>query len=204
MINHNINNCIRRVLLYIVIISLIIGFWPLKLAKDPQKYIFDSNEYIICTETRVTGCNWSRIIETKENNSTILEDFNFLGKSPLDSIYNLDISNSYVVYGEQLEFPIEDVNYENVKYTCNTWEILYPIKRQNILSFLLPKRYLCLWDVIEKFLGWGWIVFILTYWSFILVYCFINFVMFLKKSRGRFCCVNKREKTERRKDEENI
>ena len=170
---------INFILLVCIYVSVLIGYFPLKIAKNHSEYDLNSKDYIVCMETRVTGCNWTRIIKSKSENlldainngMIVTEDFNFTDKTPLNSLYDLEMSNNvYVVYGEQFDKPIQDEFYDNIRYTCEQWEIVYPIKRQSIIGCFLPNGYLCIWDVVDKFSGTSWIIFELLYFLFI---CYI-------------------------------
>ena len=149
---------ILKVIIILLAIAIGIGYIPLKFAKNPSDYSLDSDNYIICFETRVTGCDWSKILEFEgddlissyKNRQIVAEGFNFYGKSPLNDKFKLDFQNLYVVYGKHFEKPIEDEFYENISYTCEKWEILYPINRNHIFGIFMPRRYLCIFDLFIK------------------------------------------------------
>lgn len=142
----------------IMAIIVAIGYIPVKFAKNIEDFDVNSDEYVICYETAVTGADWYRILEydkAKTGNlpfeecATDVEEFNFVTKeSSLSYRNNLGLStgNAYIVYGEHLKEPIEDEFYDNVAYTFEAWDIIYPVDRNTIFGSLLPKSYICVFD----------------------------------------------------------
>jgi len=148
-----------KVLLFIFICLVIVGYSPLKFAKNINKYSVQNNEYIICQETKITAYNWKRItgyydvnlltaIKTHNINT---EYFNFYNDSIINYPYYIHPKNIYIVYIDKLDKPFNDEFYENIKYICKDWEIVYPIHRETPFSVFLPQRYLCLIDILENY-----------------------------------------------------
>ncbi len=162
----------------ILAILLLIGYMPLKFAKNINDYSIDSDEYILCKEERVTGYGWVRIAgyegeslkQAIDNDAWEGEDFNFVDKTPLNSKYKLHLSNIYVVNGKRLDQPVWDEFEENKIYTCESWEIIYPIHRPySLFEPLLPKGYMCIWDILEKNTGLFWVMIELLYFVMVAV-----------------------------------
>lgn len=162
----------------ILAMLLLVGYMPLKFAKNINGYTIDSDEYILCSEERVTGYRWVRIAgyegesleQAINNNAWEGEFFNFVDKTPLDSKYKSHLSNIYAVWGRRLDQPIWDEFDENKIYTCESWDIIYPIQRnESLFEVLLPKGYLCIWDIIEKNNGLFWLMVELLYFATVAV-----------------------------------
>lgn len=138
--------------LLIIFITVFVGLCPLKFAKKIENIKYDSEEYIVCKETRITDYFWERVIRYShpinvydvELGKMETTCFNFAKNSPLNDGFKIGIDdiysiNLFLVYGNQNSKEL---------YTCDHWEILYPIRRNGVISSLLPKNYLCVFDVI--------------------------------------------------------
>lgn len=147
-------------IIYTLFIIIVLGFIPLKFAIKSDDINLESTEYIICTQTAVTDCDWERILsytdrtlaEAVENRNIVTEGMNFIDYSPIDGLFKVEDkyregSNIFIVYGKKIDFLPKF--YENTLYTCKSWDIVYPIKRYSILGKILPRKYLCFWDLID-------------------------------------------------------
>jgi hypothetical protein len=138
-----------------VIILYCAVFLPVKYA---VKYSdLDKNtDYVIVNQTPASGV--FEIIEDKSGKHDNSMEMIVSGDIPGDEFKNYGImvgpsgvTNQFVLYGEftgEKDFYGEKIMLYNVR----DWDILYPVKRGNMTSFLYPKNGICRADYIKD---WG-------------------------------------------------
>lgn len=102
-------------------------------------------DYIICERIRTTGYDWC--VVGSNNIDNINEYCNIKDVDPfseLDLEYEFVISNNkYVFYvDEKTTYYSEEMHQQCVEYAVSGWDILYPIKREEIFDFFKTSRYI--------------------------------------------------------------
>ena len=136
-------------LLAVLVLSLIIGnsmavrCTAVKTAVRRSDLPKDGN-YIICDWKWVTGYNW--YVSSSEGMGKKGTWCNIIGPSPydLDLYYEFTISrNKYVFYVTDVqEYYSEEMSLHMVDYTVSGWDILYPVRRESMLTFLKPPGHI--------------------------------------------------------------
>lgn len=100
--------------------------------------------FVICELVPVTGFDW-KIISTNEINK---KDTwcTIVGPTPLDLNLEIDFltsSNSYVFYVANVrEYYSIEIDGTAIEYTVTGWDILYPVRRESMLTFLKTPKYI--------------------------------------------------------------
>lgn len=129
----------------VVLIAVLIGFIPVKRAIK-QDGLDKAASYITVNVQKATISQWIAVGDDKGDYDTP-RDVRLTGNVP--SGYNYDVEaghNTFICYGEfdtAGDFHGEEYDIFNVE----TWEILYPVKRNSSLDWILPSSYLCRFDM---------------------------------------------------------
>lgn len=146
------------IIMFIIIAICIIKVLPLFL---PIKYAVEElpkneSEYIVVTDYKVTGYEWLVIGEQNglyAEHSQNIKCINMIGNIPISKFYS-DYStgdNRFICYGEYEYQPYDGISGHNIygEYVFNVsrWDIMYPIKRELFIGVLIPKNYICRYDL---------------------------------------------------------
>lgn len=108
--------------------------------------------YILCQRARTTGFDW--LMVKNEANVKTNEFCNIIGSNPFDELYLrhelVMARNTYVFYiNEKTITYSEELQQDIIEYTATGWDILYPVKRDDVASFFSSKKYITgkdLWE----------------------------------------------------------
>lgn len=103
--------------------------------------------YIICNETLVTGFEWVMLTDEEGQEYTPFKYVVLKGEA-LENVPSFASAaeggdeNVFVFYikGKQIEY--DDVRGEHLVYFVDDWDIIYPVKRIRLFSFLESRRYI--------------------------------------------------------------
>lgn len=136
------------VMAVIILVEVTMVLWlpPIKKAikfEDIEK----SKSYIIVKTARVTGSDWI-VVDSNNTYFDVEKYIRIEGVEP--DGYNFGIeygNNSFVCYGEYIKKDYSDDTGTYDIFKSNSWDILYPIQRNSLLGFLMPKSYLSKYDL---------------------------------------------------------
>lgn len=142
--------CILFILLF-VSYRIYIFLKPIKYAiKMTDKNTY--HNYFLCESITVTGAKWRLNYNKKQENKygKPFQYIHLIGKSPEKSlkIELLDssiVNNTFLLQGyftSRDYYPFYDIIDDVEVLHITDWEILYPVRRDYIFHFLLPKQYL--------------------------------------------------------------
>lgn len=133
-------------ILLIVFLGVIIyGMMPVKQAINEDS-LEKSKDFIIVNAQKSTISQW---IAIGGNSGYYNEHKNvkLKGTPPSGYTYSVEAGhNTFVCYGHY----VEEKDFYGEKYTVfnvESWEILYPIKRDSLFSKILPSSFLCNFDI---------------------------------------------------------
>lgn len=111
------------------------------------------SKYILCKSVLVTGYDWIAIED--ENGKMTPTYCKITGANPQGDLklnYEfMTADNTYVFYiTEKKEYYSEELKENCVEYVVSGWDILYPIKREPLSGFLLPRKYFTLKDTVSN------------------------------------------------------
>ena len=129
----------KRITIFFISLLLLITYVPIKPAvKD---IAVNEKKYILVQRQKSTGFDWFVVYDiegrTKEG-----EDIVLLGNAPTlydhpQRLYNPE--NIFICFGEYISDSLVDTTLSKT-FFVNSWNFMYPIKRDSILpSFLNPK-----------------------------------------------------------------
>ncbi len=135
-------------------ILIIANFIPVKISFNQNKLNQPENNetMVLCEYGQTTGPNWVIIGDYKGEFSSDKIEFidvkwSVSGKLPNSSIFIGH--NKYALYGKFNGVEtIDGCNYR--VFEVKRWEILYPIDRFSLRSYITPKRYLNLFDFLDN------------------------------------------------------
>ena len=142
----------------IIVISIIIKVLPLFL---PIKYATvdlpqNTNEYIIVRGIKTTGYEWKVVGDQNgvyDQDSQNVKCINMIGNVPIYKFYS-DYStgdNIFICYGKYEYQPYDGVAGHNIHgedvFLVECWEIMYPVQRDFFIGVLIPKNYICRYDI---------------------------------------------------------
>ena len=111
----------------------------IKTAVKEQDLPEDGN-YIICDWTEVTGFNW--YVSSSAGMGKRGTWCNIIGPSPYDLHLDYEFTvarNQYVFYVESVrEYYSKEIQEHVTEYTVTGWDILYPVRRESMLTLLKP------------------------------------------------------------------
>jgi len=133
------------VLLVVAAAIVAIGFIPVKKAVNEDS-LDKNDEYIVVVVQKATISEW-RIIGDNNGEHSIQEDVRLLGNAPSGYNYGIEFGfNTFICYGKY--DGTGDLHGERYEiFVVERWEILYPVKRDSIFAWALPKTYLCRYDL---------------------------------------------------------
>ena len=112
-----------------------------------EENIDQSKEYIIAKIQKATVSQWCAV---GDNNGIYETPDNIRLKGNVPSGYNYAVetgNNVFICYGNFCA--TEELHGEKYKvFNVENWEIAYPVKRNSLFNFLLPKSYLCKYDML--------------------------------------------------------
>lgn len=115
-------------------------FKPLKYAVEIAKLQSQDKDYIICELVKTTGFKW----RTSDG-----ELISVIGCDPMDMFCSYSIEyghNKFILYGEFLSDMYEIEGEFFRIFNCKDWDVVYPINRDSLFNFIMPKNYLCEFD----------------------------------------------------------
>ncbi len=135
------------ILLIAIIVVSIIGFSPVKKAVNKEAINYNKT-FIIVKAQRSTISEWT-VLEDNEGIIANEADVKLTGNIPSGYNYEFEIGqNQFLCYGRYMGMESQyPVSLEEIMiFEVDSWEILFPIKRESLIPFL-PKNYLCKFDV---------------------------------------------------------
>lgn len=137
--------------LLILVVAALFFFTMLSIKAQPiiksavkKRELPKDESFIICESVAVTGFDW-RIV----SNQGIGEKdtwCNIVGPTPLDLSLKYDFitsSNSYVFYVTDVqEYYSIEIDGTALAYTVSGWDILYPVRRESMMTFLKTPKYI--------------------------------------------------------------
>lgn len=104
----------------------------------------ENGDYIICTWTQTTGYNW--VISSSKG---LGEEHAFClisGPTPLDLNLKYDFlisNNKYVFYvSNTREYYSSERQEDVIEYTVSGWDVLYPVRRESMITLLKNPKYI--------------------------------------------------------------
>lgn len=134
--------CIIIIILlsFCFLIKIAPKFKPLKYAVEMPKVQYQDKDYIICKLVKTTGFKW-RTLDG--------ELISVIGCDPMDVFCSYGIEyghNQFILYGE-FSFDMYEFEGEFFRiFNCKDWDIIYPINRDLLFDYFMPKNYLCEFD----------------------------------------------------------
>ncbi|MBP3359659.1 MAG: hypothetical protein J6N52_02295 [Clostridia bacterium] len=138
------------ILLGIFLVCVILDFIPIKFAKNLNRIQFSDRMYV-CEYATATDGNWEviatnnpHLVETIYLNVKTDEQFRNLVEMTKCSL-GMPVFNHYIFYGDVKK---KDVGSEHYTYwlEATDWDVVFPIQRQSIRAFYVPKSYLTIYD----------------------------------------------------------
>lgn len=139
------------VLLAIVtIILLIFQFYPIKTAVKLKDINIEN--VIVCKRAKITDVNWEIVggqygLNDFMDEKTDADYINIVGNTPINKLSG-DVTegiNRYAFKGKFLR--TEDFGGQRYRvFEVYQWDIIYPIDRFSLRTYISPKRYLTIFD----------------------------------------------------------
>lgn len=136
------------IILTIILLILGIGFFPVKYAVKREKLDI-KRSFIFIQEQKTTVSPWKAIGDQATSYFTPL-NVRINGEEPSNYNYGVEIGhNTFVCYGYYSRTGDLGGSDKYSIYEATGWNIVYPIKRDSIFGSILPKSYLCVFDMIK-------------------------------------------------------
>lgn len=134
---------------FICKMTIVIKYKPVKQAVKIQELNCDIT-YIVVVPVKVTGADWM-IIDSKNCKFDGEEYIKIIGNEPEGLDFSIEYaSNKFVCYGKYVQEDYKDETGVYDVFYATSWDIMYPIERNSILSFFLPKSYLTDLDITQE------------------------------------------------------
>jgi hypothetical protein len=157
---------LKKILLHLVIVAVIFMAGAVSGASFFMKNIYtpetilktavkkselndlSDNKYILCKKTATTGFDWI-MVEDENGKKTYTFCNIFVANPVVDLNLNLGwVENTFIFYIEEKKMVYsEATKQEEIEYIATEWDILYPIKRDELFDLFNPKKYLTSRDV---------------------------------------------------------
>ena len=143
---------IKVILPFLVIalckLTININFKPIKQAIKIHELNNDIS-YIVVIPAKVTGADW--MIIDSNNCKFDEEDYiRIVGNEPKFLDFSIQYAdNKFICYGKYVQEDYEDETGIYDVFESSAWDIVYPIKRNSIFSFFMPKSYLTELDITQ-------------------------------------------------------
>ena len=136
---------IFSVCIVIIIIIALIPFKPIKYAVKKEN-IASGEDYIIVKVQKATVLTWIAIGD-KSGDYDLPKDVRIIGAEPSGYNYDLECGdNTFICYGKYTEFGHTDDAGTYDIFKADGCDILYPVKRNSPLGFIMPKSFICNMD----------------------------------------------------------
>ena len=136
--------CIALPVIVFVLFSALSLSQPIVKTAIRKNRLPENEEYVICRWTQTTGYNW--IISSSKGLGEKHTFCRINGPTPLDLDLKYDFlisSNKYVFYVTDVrEYYSDELHEDVIEYTVSGWDILYPVRRESMITFLKTPKYI--------------------------------------------------------------